>query len=160
MERIANFVYDRSKLIIIIVVIINLTALASFFRFNLNTDFLGFFTQGNPRAEEYHQLNQKYQTGEIISVLIEHEDSLLSKDNMKAVFALQQEIGLIDDVALVQSYIPSEIIIGGNDVIVDEALIENNHQELAGFIQNKFFLKEQFISSGDKSGLIIVSLEV
>ncbi len=160
MERIANFVYDRSKLIIIIVVIINLTALASFFRFNLNTDFLGFFTQGNPRAEEYHQLNQKYQTGEVISVLIEHEDSLLSKDNMKAVFALQQEIGLIDDVALVQSYIPSEIIIGGNDVIVDEALIENNHQELAGFIQNKFFLKNQFISSGDKSGLIIVSLEV
>ncbi len=160
MERIANFVYDRSKLIIIIVVFINIAALASFFRFNLNTDFLGFFTEGNPRAEEYHQLNQKYQTGELISVFIEHEDSLLSKDNMKAVFGLQQEIALIEDVALVQSYIPPEIIISGNNVIVDETFIESNHQELVGFIQNSYFLSDQFITSGGKSGLIIASLKV
>ncbi|UCG54559.1 MAG: RND family transporter [Dehalococcoidia bacterium] len=160
MERIANFVYDRPKLIIVVVVIINVAALASFFRFNLNTDFLGFFTQGNPRAEVYHQLNQKYQTGEAISVLIEHDDSLLIKDNMKAVFKLQQEIGMIDDVALVQSYIPPEIIISGKIVSVDEAFIESNHQELAEFIQNNYFLTDQFLASGGESGLIIANLEV
>ena len=72
------------------------TSRLSFFRFNLDTDFIGFFTQGNPRAEEYHQLNQKYKTGEVVSILIEHEDSLLTKDNLKTVFKLQQQIEVID----------------------------------------------------------------
>ena len=160
MERIANFVYDRSKLIIVIVVIINIAALASFFRFNLNTDFLGFFTQGNPRAEEYHQLNQKYQTGEAISVLIEHDDSLLNKENLKTVFKLQQEIGAIDGISLAKSFIPSEIIVGGSVVAINEDFIESNHEVLGSFIQSNYFLTDQFLAPEGKSGLIIASLEV
>ncbi|MFH1662548.1 MAG: MMPL family transporter [Chloroflexota bacterium] len=160
MEKIANFVYDRSKLIIVIVVIINITALASFFRFNLNTEFLGFFTEGNPRAEEYHQLNQKYQTGEAISVLIEYEDSLLNKENLKDVFKLQQEIEVIDGISLVQSFLPPEIIAGGSVVTVNEDFIENNYEVLASFIQNSYFLTDQFLAPEGKSGLIIASLEV
>jgi len=159
-ERIANFVYDRSKLIIVIVVIINITALASFFRFNLNTDFLGFFTEGNPRTEEYNQLTQKYQTGEAISVLVEHEDSLLNKENLKAVFRLKQEIETIDDISLVQSFIPPGIIIGGSPVAVNEDFIESNHEVLVDFIQNSYFLTDQFLAPGNENGLIITSLEV
>ncbi len=160
MERIANLVYDRAKLIIIVVVIINIAALASFFRFNLNTDFLGFFTQGNPRAEEYNQLNQKYQTGETISVLIEHEDSLLSRENLGSVFELQQKIGAIDGISMVQGFIPPEIAVGGNVVTVDADFIENNYEMLADFIQNSYFLTDQFLAPEAKSGLIIASLEV
>jgi len=160
MERIANLVYDRAKLIIIVVVIINIAALASFFRFNLNTDFLSFFTQGNPRAEEYNQLNQKYQTGETISVLIEHEDSLLSRENLGSVFELQQKIGAIDGISMVQGFIPPEIAVGGNVVTVDADFIENNYEMLADFIQNSYFLTDQFLAPEAKSGLIIASLEV
>ena len=160
MERIANFVYDRAKLIIIIVVIINIAALASFFRFNLDTDFIGFFTQGNPRAEEYHQLNQKYQTGEAISVLIEHQDSLLTRENLKAVFELQQQIAAIDGISLAQSFIPPEIIVSGSVVTIDEEFIENNHEVLGNFIQSSYFLTDQFLTPEGESGLIIASLEV
>jgi hypothetical protein len=159
-ERIANFVYDRSKLIIIIVVIINIAALASFFRFNLDTDFIGFFTQGNPRAEEYHQLNQKYQTGEAITVLIEHQDSLLIEENLKAVFELQQQIATIDGISLAKSFIPSEIIVSGSVVTIDEEFIENNHEVLGNFIQSSYFLTDQFLTPEGESGLIIASLEV
>jgi len=160
MERIANFVYDKSKLIIIIVVIINIAALASFFRFSLDTDFLGFFTQGNPRAEEYHQLNQKYQTGEAISVLIEHQDSLLTKENLKAVFELQQQIAAIDGISLAQSFIPPDIIVNGSVVTIDEDFIESNHEVLGNFIQSSYFLTDQFLTPQGESGLIIASLEV
>lgn len=160
MERIANFVYDRAKLIIIIVVIINIAALASFFRFNLDTDFIGFFTQGNPRAEEYHQLNQKYQTGEAITVLIENDDSLLTRENLKSVFELQQQIATIDGISLAKSFIPSEIIVSGSTVTIDEDFIESNHEVLGNFIQSNYFLTDQFLTPEGESGLIIASLEV
>lgn len=159
MERIANFVYDRSKLIIVIVVILNIAALASFFRFNLNTDFTGFFTEGNPRAEEYHQLNQKYQTDEAILVLIEGNDSLLNKENLKAVFRLQHEIAAIDGISLTKSFIPSEIIVAGNVVAINEDFIESNYEVLGSFIQNSYFMTDQFLAPEGKSGLIIASLE-
>ena len=82
MRKIANFIYDHSRLIIAFVIIVNLVSLASFFRFNLDTDFLAFFSEGNPRAGEYNQLNAKYQSGETISVLIEQDGSLLDKENL------------------------------------------------------------------------------
>ena len=108
MGRIASFVYKRSRLIIILVAILNIAALASLFRFQLDTDFLSFFSEGNPRAEEYDLLNEKYQIGEAISVLIEQDGSLLSEENLKKVFRIQEEIEEIDGVFQVQSFIPPE----------------------------------------------------
>ena len=61
MNRLAGFIYDHAKQIIALVIILNLVSLASFFRFDLNTDFLGFFSEENPKAEEYHHLNAKYE---------------------------------------------------------------------------------------------------
>jgi len=60
MERIGAFVYHRSRLIIAVVLLLNLIALASFLRFNLDADFLNFFSSGNPRTDEYNRLNEKY----------------------------------------------------------------------------------------------------
>ena len=82
MKKIAGFIYDHSKIIIAFVVIVNLVSLASFIRFNLDADFLTFFSKGNPKAEEFHQLNAKYMSGETISVLIEKDGSLLDKDSL------------------------------------------------------------------------------
>ncbi|GAH62011.1 unnamed protein product, partial [marine sediment metagenome] len=67
MGRIAGFVYNHSRIIIVLVAILNIVALASFFRFELDTDFLNLFTKGNPKTEEYNQLQEKYQIGEAIS---------------------------------------------------------------------------------------------
>ena len=120
MERIANLVYNRAKLIIIIVAILNIVAAASFFRFKLDTDFINFFAAGNPKAEEFNSLNEKYQTGETISVLIEQDSSLLDRENLESVLRVQQEITSVDGVSLVQSFLPPEMFIGGKVVPVDE----------------------------------------
>ena len=96
MGRIASFAYKKSKLIIVLVAILNIVALASLFRFELDTDFLSLFTEGNPKAEEYDQLNEKYQIGEAISVLIEQDDSLLNERNLRNVLRLQEDIEEID----------------------------------------------------------------
>ncbi len=160
MERIANFIYNRSRLIIAVVVVLNIVALASFFRFNLDTDFLSLFTAGNPKAEEFDRLNEKYQIGETISVLVEHEGSLLAKENLQKVFSLQEEIEKLDGVSQVQSFIPPEIFVGGHVVEIDKKFIDRHSDILEDFIEKKYFLTDQFLSSDDSKGALIVNLEL
>ena len=160
MERIANFVYSRARLIIAVVVVLNIVALASFFRFQLDTDFLSLFTAGNPKAEEYDQLNEKYQIGEAISVLIEQDNSLLNKENFQNVFRLQEDIEEIEGISQVRSFIPSEISVRGHIFQVDEKFIDRHSDLLEDFIEDQYFFTEQFLSSDDSKGILIINLEL
>ena len=158
MKRIAGFIYDHAKLIIALVIILNLVSLASLFRFNLDTDFLAFFSKGNPKADEYHQLNARYQTGETISVLIEQDGSLLDKESLLEVFHLQKQIEAIDGVAMVQGFIPPELIAGADIIKVDEAFIEENYATLKDFIENKYFMTGQFLTGDGRNGLSLIHI--
>jgi hypothetical protein len=160
MERIARFTCARSGLIIVLVVILNIVALASFFRFKLDTDFVSFFTSGNPKAEEFDRLNEKYQTGETISVLIEQDDSLLDKENLQKVFRLQKEIEELDGISQVQSFIPPEVSLMGHVIQVDEKFIERHSDILEDFIRERYFRREQFLSSDESMGTLVVNLEL
>ena len=159
MERIAKFIYAKSRLIIILVAILNIVALASFFRFELDTDFLSFFTSGNPKAEEFDRLNEKYQIGETISVLIEQDNSLLDEENLQKVLRLQEEIEELDGIFQVQSFIPSEISVRGHIFRVTEEFIARHSDILEDFIEDKYFFTEQFLSSDNSKATLIVSLE-
>ncbi|HUU08055.1 MAG TPA: MMPL family transporter [Dehalococcoidales bacterium] len=159
MERIADFIYRRARLIIIFVVIVNVVALASFFRFGLDTDFISFFTAGNPKAVEYDRLNDKYQVGETVMVLIEQESSLLEEDNLLSVFRLQQDIEWIDGVLQVESFIPDDYPLRTNVMPVTEAFITRHQDLLEDYIRDEYFLTEQFLSADDSKGAIVVTLE-
>jgi len=159
MERIADFIYKHSKLIIILVVIVNITALASFFRFNFDAAFMSTFNEGNPKAEEYNQLNEKYVSSEPITILIESKSSLLSRENLLEIFRLQEDITDTDGISSVQSPLPMEIIIGGRVVPINAAFIEANHLQLSSFIDERYFLTDQFYSNDRLSATILVILE-
>ena len=159
MGRIASFIYNKSRLIIILVVILNLVSLASFFRFQLDTDFLSLFTAGNPKTEEYNQLQEKYQIGEAISILIEQDGSLLNQDNLQAVYRLQEEIKELDDIYEVKSFIPSELPIGGYKVTDVAGFIDKHPDLMRDFIEDEYFLADQFLSDDRNKGAIIVTLE-
>ena len=159
MERVAKFIYSKSRLIIVLVAILNIVALASFFRFELDTDFLNLFTAGNPKAEEYDRLNEKYHIGEAISVLIEQDNSLLEEENLLSVFRLQQDIEEIDGILQVQSFIPSEISVQGYIFQVDEKFIARHSDLLEDFIEDRYFLTEQLLSSDRSKGIIIANTE-
>jgi predicted RND superfamily exporter protein len=158
LKRIAGFIYDHSKPIIALVIVLNLLSLASFYRFNLDTDFLSFFSQGNPKADEYHQLNAKYQSGETISVLIEKDGSLLEKETLLEVFRLQREISDINGVVGVQSFIPPEVVAGTTVTAVDEVYLEEHHDALRDFIENRYFMTGQFLTADHQDGIIVASL--
>ncbi|MFC2071482.1 RND family transporter [Chloroflexota bacterium] len=159
MRRIATFCYKASLPIIIVVVIVNIVALVSFFRFELDTDFLNFFTSGNPRAEEFDRLKEKYETGDIISILIEQNDSLLDENNLQKVFRLQQEIEKLDGVSRVESFIPSEISVGRHVFKVDEKFIARHSDILEDFIKNNDLLTGQFLSSDNSKSVVMANLE-
>lgn len=160
MGRLGNFVYRWAKLIIILVAILNLVALASFIRFKLDTDFLSFFTSGNPRAQQYELLNDKYQTGEIISVFIEQDGYLLEKANLQKAFRLQQAIESVPGVRRVESFIPSEIPLGQRTVAVDAKFIGRHADILEDFIETKYLYTDRFLSADKSRAVLVVSLEV
>ncbi|MFC1991530.1 RND family transporter [Chloroflexota bacterium] len=159
MRRIARFCYTASIPIIIFVVIINIIALVSFFRFELDTDFLSFFTSGNLRAEEFDRLNEKYETGEVISILIEQDDSLLDKVSLQKVFKLQEEIEKLDGISQVESFLPSEIFTGSHVFQVDEKFIDRLTDILEDFIEENDFLTGQTLSADNSKAVIIANLE-
>ncbi len=160
MEKLAGFIHSHSRLIIVMVILLNLVALASFYRFSLDTDFLSFFSGGNPEAQEFDQLKEKYDTGDTISILIEDDSSLLDAENLRNVFGLKQEISGIEGVSLVQSFLPSEVLTGGDQITVDEQFIDQNPDSLSDFIQNQYFLADHFLSPDERVGIIVATLEV
>jgi len=159
MERIANFACNKSRLIIVVVAILNIVALISFIRFNLDTDFLNFFTWGNPRIEEYNGLNEKYQIGETVVVLIEQDSSLLDERYLQEVFRLQEGIEEMDGVYQVQSFIPSEILVQGTIFDVDQKFIAYHADLLEDSIQDNL-LSSQLLSSDESKGALIVTMEL
>jgi len=157
--RIAGFVYNHSRIIIVLVAILNVVALASFYRFTLDTDFLNLFTAGNPKTEEYDRLNEKYQIGEAISVLIEQDDSLLEPENLEAVYRLQSKIEELDGIYEIKSFIPSEISLGAHTVTDIGDFIDKHPDLLEDFIEDKYFLADQFLSADRSKGTIVATLE-
>lgn len=160
MEKLANFVYNRAKLIILMVVILNLVSLASFSRFNLDTDFLTFFAGDNPKAVEFDRLNEKYDSGDTISILIEHEGSLLERENLREVYQLQEDVRDIEGIALVQSFLPPELLIDGIRVPVNVEFIDENHERLRDFIENTYFLTDEFLAPDARASILVASLDI
>ncbi|MFC1956282.1 RND family transporter [Chloroflexota bacterium] len=159
MRRIARFCCKAAVPIIIFVVVINIAALGSFFRFGLDTDFLNFFASGNTKAEEFDRLEQKYETGEAISILIEQADSLLDKENIQKVFNLQEEIEKLDGVSRVESFIPSEISVGSQVFQVDDKFIARHADILEDFIKENHFLTSKSLSTDNSKAVLLVNLE-
>jgi predicted RND superfamily exporter protein len=159
-EKLANFIYYRAKAIIALVVVLNIAAAVSFINFSINADFMSTFSEGNPKAEQFHQLNEKYSSGETITVLIESDTTLLSKENLRAIFNLQEEIESIDGITAVQGPLPPELFLGSQVIPIDADFITNNYEPLKDFIENRYFLSGQFLSEDKQNAVLIASLEL
>ena len=160
MKKIAGFVYDHAKLVIVFVILLNLVSLASFFRFNLDADFLSFFSEGNPKADEYHALNEKYDSGEMISLLIESDASLLEQQSLLDIYDLEQSVSGIEGVTLVQTFIPTTMPSAAGTQSIDASVIENNYQAVSTFIADKYFMTGQFLNEDHTSAIVAVNLAV
>ena len=160
MEKIANFVYNRAKPIILLVVILNIVSLASFSRFSLDTDFMTFFSGDNPKAVEFDRLNEKYDSGDVISILIERDGALLEKEPLQEILQLQQDVQAIEGISLAQGFLPPQMPVQGTPVPVNRDFIDENHEALRDFIENQYFLTDQFLAPDGQVGVLVATLEL
>jgi len=105
-------------------------------------------------------LNEKYDTGEVISLLIEQDASLLEKENLHRVFKLQEKIEQLPGISRVDSFIPSEIALPGRTFTVDEKFIKYHSDILEEFIADKYFLTDQFLTSDYTRTVLIINQEL
>ena len=159
MDKLARFIYCRSKLIIVFVILVSIISLFSFTRYSMDTDFLNFFSADNLKAEQYNQLNEKYHSREMLTVLVEAEGSLLDKNALIAVYRLQQNLANLEGVVQVQSFIPPEVQVQGSNIRIDENIIAAYSAPLGSFIKDSYFLADQYLSADSNSGIIIVQLQ-
>jgi predicted RND superfamily exporter protein len=160
MDRLADFIYRRSKLVVAITLLITVVGLASLSRFELDPDFLSLYSQTSPRAEQYNALNEKYGQRESVAVLVEQESPLLTPEGLITALQLQRDIEAIDGVSDVQSYIPPEIVLNGEAVPVDEALVREHHALVVGFIEDRYFYGDQLLSSDRSNGILVAGLSL
>ena len=90
-EKLARFIFKRSKFILAFVVLMNVAALISLTRLAIDTDVTGFFNEGNEVYDEYVALTEKYDISESIVVLIEDDTSLLTEENLFTVYDLRTD---------------------------------------------------------------------
>jgi predicted RND superfamily exporter protein len=158
-KRIAGFVYNHATSIIVCVVLVNLVSLISFINFSLDTDFLSSFNQGNQKVEELNELNEKYSTGETISVLIEENDPLLEKANLLRFYKVQERLAAIEGIEQIQSFLPYQISTPAGVISVTENLIETNYETVREFVENKYYLTDQFLSENGRTAIIVVTMK-
>jgi uncharacterized protein len=159
MQRLAKFIGKYSRVILVAVVLLNLLSLASLYRFNLDTEFLSFFTKGNAAADAYQTLNQKYQVDETITVLVESDASLLEPENLLRAHDLGRQIASVPGVGGAQGFIPPEIPGAGGVVPVDQALILAQPEPLADFIEQRYFFSDQFLSENRRIAIFVATVD-
>jgi predicted RND superfamily exporter protein len=160
MGSLADFIYRRSRLVLVFIGILTVAALASLSRFEVDPDFLILVAQTTPEAEQYNDLNEKYGQQESIAILVEHAHSLLAQDSLVSIIETRREIEEIDGVSDVQSYIPGEMILNGQLVPIDEQLIQERYTAVLDFIENRYFYADQLLSTDESSAVMVASLSL
>ena len=108
MERIATYIVQHSKRVLALTGIITLVSLAMLFRMSFNADVSQFITEGNATGEAWLALQEKYDTGDPINVLVSAPEgrSLFEKDLLASVAELRDTLAGIEGVGQVGSIVP------------------------------------------------------
>ena len=85
--------------------VITLLALLMLFRMDFNGDVASFVLEGNETGEAFKSLQEKYQAGDPINVLVSLEDGSTFRDqeSLAALVRLRDDIAEIDGVAAIAS---------------------------------------------------------
>jgi predicted RND superfamily exporter protein len=158
-EKLARFIFKRSKFILAFVVLMNVAALISLTRLAIDTDVTGFFNEGNEVYDEYVALTEKYDISESIVVLIEDDTSLLTEENLFTVYDLRTAVEALNGVREVQTYLPTEMRFGSVIRDVDDHLISQHQEEIEDYIQQQYEPAREFLASDESTGIVAITLE-
>jgi len=110
MDRIARIIVEHSRRVLALTGIITLVSVAMLFRMSFNADVSKFITEGNETGEAWVALQEKYDTGDPINVLVSTIDGaeILERDSLVTLTELRDEFIGLDSVGQVGTIIPGE----------------------------------------------------
>lgn len=156
MDRIARFIVEHSKRVLAAIGIITLFSLVMLFRMSFNADVSKFITEGNETGEAWVALQEKYETGDPINVLVSAPEgrTLFEKDLLVAVAELRDRLAAVEGVAQVGSIVPEVNPLTGAPLTADQiALVPE--QVITGLLdQNP--LADLLVSEGGRHTLMLV----
>ncbi|MDH3397777.1 MAG: MMPL family transporter [Acidimicrobiia bacterium] len=156
MDRIAQFIVEHSKRVLAVTGVITLVSVAMLFRMSFNADVSKFITEGNATGEAWVALQEKYETGDPVNVLVSAPEgrSLLEKDLLVAVVELRDRLAAIEGVGQVGSIVPEVNPLTGGPLTADQiALVPEG--VIAGLLdQNP--LADLLVSEDGRNTLMLV----
>lgn len=112
--RYSNFVKKNRKKFFLIIIIANIFALLGVVRIHISADFNVFMPKDSAAKKIYDEMNQTFQSGEQLMLMIEFDDELLNLKNLKRIYEIQDLIKSIDGVKSVIPPLPEKLPIGFN----------------------------------------------
>jgi hypothetical protein len=118
MERIARVIVSHSKPILATTALISLIAVAMLFRMQFNADISSFALTGSEAGEAFVGLQEKYNTGDPINVVITlpEGETFRSKAGLVALVELRDLVLAVDGVESVATIVPDENPITGEPI--------------------------------------------
>ncbi len=125
MDRIARVIVGHSKQILVLTGIITFVALLMLFRMDFNGDVASFVLEGNETGEAFKELQEKYQAGDPINVLVSVPDgaTFRDKESLAALVRVRDDIAAIEGVAAVASIVPDTNPLTGGPITASMILL-------------------------------------
>ncbi len=157
MHAIARIIVKRSKLVLVLTVLVSLLAIAMLFRMSFNADVSSFLLEGNDTGEEFSDLQEKYETADPINVIASLPDgeTYSTSANVALIAELRDTLSEVDGVVSVASVVPDQHPLSG-DPLTPEAIAAAPDAVIAGALgQNP--VADLLLSEDGQHTLLIVT---
>lgn len=159
MEKISRFIYTRSKVIFLIVGLLNIISLVSFINFKFSTDYLAFFKGTNEEALVYDQLAEKYTGIETVQILISSDNGqqLTEEENLLAIASYLERLRQVEGVTFANSFLPSKITTSHGLRDLDSDFISSNYSTVQTLL-TKSTVNQDLLSENKQLTVVTVGL--
>lgn len=106
MQTIARILVTKRKPVLALTALITLTAVTMLFRMDFNADVTSFLLEGNERGRELAALQEKYEAGDPIMVLLEQEDGWTTRAGLEQLLEVRNRLAAVEGVQAVGTLLP------------------------------------------------------
>lgn len=108
MDWLARVIVERSRVILAMTAVITLVAVGMLFRMDFNADVASFVLEGNPTGEAFASLQEKYDAGDPVTVVVEltGDSSFRDPENLALLKDFTTTLLEVEGVASVASIVP------------------------------------------------------
>jgi len=105
-QTIARFLVTRRKPVLAVTALLTLAALAMLFRMDFNADVTSFMLDGNERGRAFATLQEKYDAGDPITVLLERDGGWTDRAGLETLLEVQSRLAAVEGVQSVGTLLP------------------------------------------------------